>query len=98
MTINHINPVTRGNLLNIQEKITHLHPSYPHSLMLLQLLQKAVKLIENYSAESDKLFLLLKAIDFKSISSFKEDIFIHVQKEALAVISVVLGNELERPF
>ena|ERR1017187_7589967 len=93
-----INPVLRGNLLNIHEKITDLRPSFPHLQMLQQQIQKAFFLIkESKSVESEKMFALFGEIDARGVGSYDEDVFIYVQKEALSILSAVLGNELVRP-
>lgn len=88
----------RGNLLNIQEKINDLRPSLPHNTLLQQQIQKAFFLIKkNNSPESERMLSLFNEIDFKPIESFKQDVFLRVQKEALTILSTILGTELVRP-
>jgi len=93
-----INPVFRGNLLNIQEKISLLHPSHPHCLILQQFIQKAFFLTkENGLPESELLLPLFTDIDCKGVGSYDSGKFLRVQREALALIGGVLGEELVRP-
>lgn len=94
----HISPVLRGNLLNIQEKINNLRPSFPHSVLLQQQLQKAFFLIKKHnSPESEKLLALFNEMDCKDIAGYDQHVFTRIQKEALSVLSAVLGSELMRP-
>ena len=93
-----ISPVVRGNLMNIQEKITSLRPSYPHCLMLQQQIQRAFYLVkENGLPESELLMALFTVIHCKGEGSFDSGVFNKVQREALGLIAGVLGSELVRP-
>lgn len=94
----HINPVLRGNLLNIQEKISNLRPSFPHCVLLQQQLQKAFFMVKKHnSPESENLLALFNHIDCKDVDSYDQKVFLNVQKEALTTLSVILGSEIRRP-
>src|ERR1017187_2358306 len=78
-------------LLNIQEKILQLHPSFPHSVLMQVQLQKCFFFLkESSSPESERVLALFKEIDFKFIGAFEAEVFKRVQKEALGLLSVVL--------
>src|ERR1039458_1112275 len=93
-----INPVLRGNLLNIQEKIIALRPSHPHCLMLQQLIQKSFFLTKKSGlSESEQLLPLFPDINCNGEGSYDGGVFLRVQRQALAIIAVVLEGELVRP-
>ena len=94
-----INPVLRGNILNIEEKIKELRPSFAHCKMLQQQIQKAFFLIKgDYPTESEKMLALFTDINSNGAGSFDEGKFLRVQSEALSLLSSVLGGELVRPI
>jgi hypothetical protein len=94
-----INPVLRGNLLNIQEKIIALRPSHPHCIMLQQLIQKAFFQVKKSGMiESEQLLPLFTDINCNGVESYDGSVFLRVQRQALAVIAKVLGGEMVRPI
>src|ERR1017187_9476618 len=93
-----LNPVSRGNILNIEEKIKELRPSFAHCLLLQQQIQKAFFLLKgNEMPETDKLLALFTDIHCNGEGAFDSGKFLRVQREALSLLSVVLGEELVRP-
>ena len=75
-----------------------LHPSHPHCIMLQQLIQKAFFFVKkNGLPESEQLLPLFTEIKCKEVGSYDSGIFLRVQREALALIGVVLAEEQVRP-
>ena len=92
-----ISPVTRGNLLAIQERIKELHPSYPHCKMLQQQIQKAFFLLKVNEPENEKLMVLFTEINCNGEGQYDGGKFLRVQREALGLLSAVLDGEMVRP-